>query len=201
LFAVHFALRADARYRSRSGPITSAAGGLGSPDGLLRQVEGLSSGRIETEDPWLLMMSSTAVDPDRAPGGTFKFLTAAPMLHDGSAWSDGDAMEYAQVLLGIARRHIDGIEDADILAIRPESPTSLAAHNLSNIGGSCHGGEFAMDDGTVIPGWLDYRTDVPGLYLTGSTSHPGGSVSGRPGRNTARTVLADLGLSAPMSVP
>ena len=84
--------------------------------------------------------------------------------------SDADAMAYAQVLLGIARRHIDGIDDADILAIRPESPTSLAAHNLSNIGGSCHGGEFALDDGTVIPGWLDYRTDVPGLYLTGSTS-------------------------------
>jgi phytoene dehydrogenase-like protein len=201
LFAVHFALRADARYRSSGGAITSAAGGLGSPEGLLRQVAGLDSGRLETEDPWLLMMSSTAVDPGRAPGGTFKFLTAAPMLRDRNPWSDADAMAYAQVLLGIARRHIDGIDDADILAIRPESPTSLAAHNLSNIGGSCHGGEFALDDGTVIPGWLDYRTDVPGLYLTGSTSHPGGSVSGRPGRNTARTVLEDLGVTPKMSRP
>ena len=54
---------------------------------------------------------------------------------------------------------------------------------------------------TVVPGWLDYRTDVPGLYLTGSTSHPGGSVSGRPGRNTARTVLTDLGLTPTMSTP
>ena len=44
-------------------------------------------------------------------------------------------------------------------------------------------------------------TDLPGLYLTGSTSHPGGSVSGRPGRNTARTVLADLGLTPTMSTP
>ncbi len=201
LFAVHFALRADPHYRTTGGPVTSAAGGLGSPEGLLRQVAGLPSGRLETEDPWLLMMSSTAVDPERAPGGTFKFLTAAPMLHNGGPWSDADAMAYAQVLLGIARRHLDGIDDADILAIRPESPTSLAAHNLSNIGGSCHGGEFALDDGTVIPGWLDYRTDVEGLYLTGSTSHPGGSVSGRPGRNTARTVLTDLGLTPTMSSP
>jgi phytoene dehydrogenase-like protein len=201
LFAVHFALRADIRYRSAGGPVTSAAGGLGGPEGLLRQVAGLPSGRLETEDPWLLMMSSTAVDPARAPGGTFKFLTVAPMLHNGSPWSDADAMAYAQVLLGIARRHVDGIDDADILAIRPESPTSLAAHNLSNIGGSCHGGEFALDDGTVIPGWPDYRTDLPGLYLTGSTSHPGGSVSGRPGRNTARTLLADLGMAPTMSSP
>jgi phytoene dehydrogenase-like protein len=201
LFAVHFALRADACYRSADGPVASAAAGLGCPEGLLRQVAGLPSGRLETEDPWLLMMSSTTVDPDRAPGGTFKFLTAAPMLRDGSPWSDADAMAYARVLLGIARRHVDGLDDDAILAIRPESPTSLAAHNLSNIGGSCHGGEFALDDGTVIPGWLDYRTDVPGLYLTGSTSHPGGSVSGRPGRNTARTVLADLGLAPTMSSP
>jgi len=110
-------------------------------------------------------------------------------------------MAYAHVLLGIARRYVDGIDDSDILAIRPESPTSLAAHNLSNIGGSCHGGEFALDDGRVIAGWPDYRTDVDGLYLTGSTSHPGGSVSGRPGRNTARTVLCDLGLTPTMSSP
>lgn len=201
LFAVHFALRADACYRGAQGPVMSAAGGLGSPEGLLRQVAGLDAGHLETEDPWLLMMSSTAVDPGRAPGGTFKFLTAAPMLRDGRPWSEDDAMAYAQVLLGIARRHVDGLDDSDILAIRPESPTSLAAHNRANIGGSCHGGEFALDDGTVIPGWLDYRTDVPGLYLTGSTSHPGGSVSGRPGRNTARTVLADLGVSSTMSSP
>ena len=201
LFAVHFALRDDARYRLDGSPVTSAAGGLGGPEGLLRQVAGLPTGYLETEDPWLLMMSSTAVDPERAPGGTFKFLTAAPTLRDGRPWSDADAMAYAQVLLAVARRHVDGIDDADILAIRPESPTSLAAHNLSNIGGSCHGGEFALDDGTVIPGWLDYRTDVPGLYLTGSTSHPGGSVSGRPGRNTARTVLEDLGLTPTMSSP
>ncbi|MDG4667159.1 NAD(P)/FAD-dependent oxidoreductase [Mycobacterium sp. 236(2023)] len=201
LFAVHFALRADARYRSAQGSLTAAAGALGSPEGLLRQVAGLSEGRLETDDPWLLIMSSTVVDPQRAPGGTFKFLTVAPQLRDGKPWSDAQAADYAKVLLNIARRHIDGIDDADILAIRPESPTSLAAHNFSNIGGSCHGGEFALDDGTVIPGWMDYRTDIAGLYLTGSTSHPGGSVSGRPGRNTARTVLADLGVTTTMTSP
>ena len=33
------------------------------------------------------------------------------------------------------------------------------------------------------------RLDPRGLFLTGSTAHPGGSVSGRPGRNAARAVL------------
>jgi phytoene dehydrogenase-like protein len=36
---------------------------------------------------------------------------------------------------------------------------------------------------------------VDGFYLTGSCTHPGGSVSGFPGRNTARVVLADLGFT------
>jgi phytoene dehydrogenase-like protein len=36
---------------------------------------------------------------------------------------------------------------------------------------------------------------VEGLYQTGATTHPGGSVSGRPGRNAARVVLADLGVN------
>jgi phytoene dehydrogenase-like protein len=74
----------------------------------------------------------------------------------------------------------------------------VAAHNPFNVGGSCHGGEFVVDGG-VLPGWLRYDTDVPGLFVTGATAHPGGSVSGRPGRNAARRVLTDLGLD-PLAV-
>ncbi len=195
LFAVHLALRSDIRYRTPQGPVAAVAGGLGTPDGLRRQVAGsLDDGRLETDEPWLLLVSSTAVDPERAPGGVFKLLTVAPMLIDGRPWTDADASAHAEALLDYARKHVDGLEPDDILAMRPESPTTIAAHNLGNIGGSCHGGEFVLDDGEVVPGWRDYRTDVEGLYLTGSTSHPGGSVSGRPGRNTARVVLGDLGI-------
>jgi phytoene dehydrogenase-like protein len=203
VFAVHFALRSDIRYRTRDGELSAVAGGLGSPEGLRRQVAAAYHGRLETAEPWLLMVSSTVVDPGRAPGGVFKFLTIAPELLDGRPWTDDDAAGYADALLAYARRYVEGLEPGDILAIRPESPTTIAAHNLANIGGSCHGGEFVLDDGSVIPGWPDYRADVPGLYLTGSTSHPGGSVSGRPGRNTARVVLQDLGIdpATVMSTP
>jgi phytoene dehydrogenase-like protein len=33
---------------------------------------------------------------------------------------------------------------------------------------------------------------VEGLYLCGSGAHPGGGVTGLPGRNAARAVLSDL---------
>ncbi len=40
-------------------------------------------------------------------------------------------------------------------------------------------------------GWSRYRMPVEGLYLAGSGAHPGGGVTGAPGRNAAREVLAD----------
>ncbi|HEX2528298.1 MAG TPA: NAD(P)/FAD-dependent oxidoreductase [Geminicoccus sp.] len=41
-------------------------------------------------------------------------------------------------------------------------------------------------------GAADYRTPIQGLYLCGSSSHPGGGVSGIPGHNAAREILKDL---------
>jgi phytoene dehydrogenase-like protein len=40
-----------------------------------------------------------------------------------------------------------------------------------------------------------HRLPVDGLYQTGSTTHPGAGVTGAPGRNCARVVLGDLGLT------
>jgi phytoene dehydrogenase-like protein len=40
-------------------------------------------------------------------------------------------------------------------------------------------------------GYGDYRTPLEGLYLCGSGAHPGGGVTGVPGRNAAREILRD----------
>jgi phytoene dehydrogenase-like protein len=42
-----------------------------------------------------------------------------------------------------------------------------------------------------VPHWADYRTPVAGLYQCGSSTHPGGGVSGIPGHNAAREILRD----------
>ena len=41
-----------------------------------------------------------------------------------------------------------------------------------------------------------YRTHLPSLYLCGSSSHPGGNITGLPAYNAAQVILADLGLAA-----
>jgi len=42
-----------------------------------------------------------------------------------------------------------------------------------------------------VPGWAQYRTPVDGLYLCGAGAHPGGGVTGAPGRNAAHQALRD----------
>jgi len=192
LFAVHAALTKDISFPTSAGPVASVAGGLGTAGGLRAQVEAFERGEPDARDPWMLLVASTVVDPDRAPdgGGTFKILTVAPHDRaDGRGWDDDAGLEHAHALMDRVHSRT-GLPRSDVLQVIAETPTSLAARSPSNIGGSCHGGEFVTVDGKVVPGWADCSSSVPGLYFTGSTTHPGGSVSGRPGR---RSALAWLG--------
>lgn len=194
VFAVHAALKDDLTFGADG--VRSTAAGYGTSAGYAAQIDAHDRGEWSTDDPWLLVVDQTVVDRSRAPeqgGGTFKILTLAPYtLADGRDWADAKH-EYAEAIMDVVRTRAGGLGDGEILSWRAESPVDVAAHNPHNLGGSCHGGEFLVD-GDVIAGWPTYATDVKGLFLTGATTHPGGSVSGRPGRNAARTVLTDLGL-------
>jgi phytoene dehydrogenase-like protein len=201
VFAVHAALRRNLGFRAPDGTIPSVAAGLGTTDGMIAQLDAFYRGESyagdpDGRDPWLLVVNQTVVDPGRAPegGGTFKILTVAPYERsDGRNWAEAKE-EYCADVMALVASRCEGLGGADVLAVRPESPVDVAGLNVHNLGGSCHGGEFLLPDGSVIPGWPTHRTSLPGLYLTGCTTHPGGSVSGRPGRNAARAVLTDLGV-------
>ena len=40
-----------------------------------------------------------------------------------------------------------------------------------------------------LPELANYKTPIENLYLTGAGTHPGGSISGLPGRNCAKMFL------------
>jgi phytoene dehydrogenase-like protein len=193
--AVHAALRSDLAF----GPagISAAAAGFATPEGIVAHLDRFGEGDYYTSDPWLLIVNQTAVDPSRGPGdggGTFKILTIAPWELSGDRkWADVKD-EYGAAVVDFVGRRCVGLSRDDILFMRTESPLDVAAHNPQNLLGSCHGGEFSSEEDGIAPGWRRFDTDVPGLFLTGSTSHPGGSVSGWPGRNTARVVLQAVGI-------
>ena len=61
--------------------------------------------------------------------------------------------------------------------------------------GNIHHGEMMLDQILFmrpVPGWAQYHTPIENLYLCGAGTHPGGGVSGAPGRNAARQILKDL---------
>ena len=62
------------------------------------------------------------------------------------------------------------------------------------IRGAFHGGDRGLaQSGALrpVPGWGQHRMPIEGLYQTGGTTHPGGSITGAPGRNAAAVILAD----------
>jgi phytoene dehydrogenase-like protein len=62
------------------------------------------------------------------------------------------------------------------------------------IGGNIFHGELSLGQmfhARPAAGYADLRTPVPGLYQAGSATHGGGGVTGIPGRNVVRQVLAD----------
>ncbi len=106
--------------------------------------------------------------------------------------------EVATANLAHLRSYAPNVTDDTILASALKSPLDLERMNAHNWHGSCHGGDMSPDQsGALRPaaGWAEHRTPVPGLYQTGATTHPGGSVSAGPGRNAAQVLLADLGSS------
>ena len=65
------------------------------------------------------------------------------------------------------------------------------------IRGTFHGGNRTYPQSGALrpaPGWASHRMPIEGLYQTGGTTHPGGSITGAPGRNAAMVLLQDLGL-------
>jgi phytoene dehydrogenase-like protein len=78
-----------------------------------------------------------------------------------------------------------------------KAPEDIEAANEHMVHGAYHGGDRSlMQSGAwrPMPGWAQHRMPIPGLYQTGGTTHPGGSITGGPGRNAAEVLLRDLGM-------
>jgi len=86
--------------------------------------------------------------------------------------------------------------DDKILARLAISPVDLERSKAHMWHGTFHGDDPSLAySGPQRPadGWAQHRMPTPGLYQTGGTTHPGGSVTGGPGRSAAIGMLRDLG--------
>jgi phytoene dehydrogenase-like protein len=143
----------------------------------------------------------TLFDASQAPAGghtAFMWEKLPYALHgDPSNW-DRERDAHGRVMLDLWRRHAPNLEDA-VLDAFPRSPLDVERTfpNMREgdllIGAFTHG-QIGYD--RPFAGAGDYRTHLEGLYLCGSSSHPGGNITGLPAYNAARVILADLGIAA-----
>ena len=203
MFVTHYATTQPPRYAVDGGELAAVASGTAdSVDRLLRVGWDVRRGALALDDPPLLVVCPTVADPERAPPGghTLKVIGFHPYeLADGGPgrWADAKD-EVSRANLEHVRRYAPNLADETLLATLVKTPVDLEALNEHNWNGSCHGGEMSPAQSGALrpaPGWADHRLPIPGLYQTGSTTHPGGSVSAGPGRNAAAVMLRDLGTS------
>jgi phytoene dehydrogenase-like protein len=202
MFAAHYALSEAPRFRTETGPMQSVTmGGLESLGSLERMLTASRAGQLDLEDPVFLAITPTVIDPSRAPGGkhTFKLISFLPyQLAEGPEHWDEIKEDVAARLFERLAPLTTNLSERMVLARYVNSPLDLERRNPANWRGSCHGGASTPDQSGYfrpVEGWSSYRTPVQGLYQTGACTHPGGSVSGLPGRNCAAVLLEDLGSS------
>jgi phytoene dehydrogenase-like protein len=196
LFPTHLATTEAPAFPVDGGTIAPVASGVApSVDRLLRMGADAERGLLADDDPVLLVVCGTVADPSRAPDGqhVLKVIGFQPYeLADGGAarWDDVKE-EAAERNLEQLRRFAPNLTKETILAQVVKSPVDLERMNAHNWHGTCHGGDLAPSQSGALR--FQPRTPIPGLYQTGATTHPGGSVSAAPGRNTAAVLLEDLG--------
>ena len=78
-----------------------------------------------------------------------------------------------------------------IIARRVESPAELG-ERLGAYKGNYYHVDMTLEQMVFfrpLPEIANYQTPIEGLFLTGAGTHPGGAISGMPGRNCARVFL------------
>jgi phytoene dehydrogenase-like protein len=148
----------------------------------------------ESEEPLIECFLQTPTDASLAPPGKHILSIFAQYFpYDRSGgWSTAKREAAADKIVAILARYApnlpNAIEHRQVLA-----PPDLE-ERFGLVGGHIFHGELLP--GQIYEDRFATRTPVPGLYLCGSGAHPGGCVSGFPGKRAARAVLADLALVA-----
>jgi phytoene dehydrogenase-like protein len=146
--------------------------------------------------PAIEMWISSTVDPTLAPPGKHVASLFCQHFHktlcDGRSW-DEHREQAADAAIAAMNDYAPNFARS-IIARQVLTPLDLE-RDFGLVGGDIFHGALHLDQIFAMrpmPQYADYRTPIPGLYLCGSGAHPGGGVTGMPGRNAAREIIRDL---------
>jgi phytoene dehydrogenase-like protein len=145
--------------------------------------------------PIVEMLIPSVVDDTLAPPGrhvaSLFCQHVAPELSDGRSWDD-HRDEVARLMIDTVDGFAPGFKQS-VLGMQALSPLDLE-RIFGLTGGDIMHGRLDLDQmfsARPVLGHGDYRSPIPGLYMCGAGTHPGGGVTGAPGHNAAREILKD----------
>jgi phytoene dehydrogenase-like protein len=148
-----------------------------------------------SKKPIVEMLIPSTVDDSLAPKGqhvaSLFCQQFAPELPDGRDW-DVEEGKAADTIIDTVEAYAPGFR-ASILGTQILSPKGLE-RKFGLAGGDIMHGNMSLDQlwsARPVLGNGAYRGPIKGLYMCGAGTHPGGGVTGAPGHNCAREVLAD----------
>jgi phytoene dehydrogenase-like protein len=153
------------------------------------------------EVPRTVMWGScpTRFDASQAPAGfhtAFMWEKLPYRLRGNPANWDDARQEHARRMLQTWTEYAPNLADS-LLDYSAQSPldTERTLPNMRAgdlLVGALSNGQTGYN--RPFPGAGSYRACIPNLYLCGSSSHPGGNITGLPGYNCAQVLLTDMGI-------
>lgn len=141
------------------------------------------------ERVWAELYLQTAFDPSIAPPGKHVMSIFSQYVPHTFAQGDWDSRreEVGQLVIRSLARHCSNLPQA-IIDMEVLGPPDVEAR-LGLSGGHIFHGECLPD--YMWSNRLSPRTSMPGLFLCGAGTHPGGSVIAVNGRNAAMEILVE----------
>ena len=150
-----------------------------------------------SRQPIVEMLIPSTLDDSLAPAGrhvaSLFCQHVAPELSGGRSWDDHrDAV--AALMIDTVDGFAPGFRNS-VLGMKALTPLDLE-RTFGLVGGDIMHGRLELDQmfsARPVLGHGNYRSPIPGLYMCGAGTHPGGGVTGAPGHNAAREILKDAG--------
>ncbi|MCO5197839.1 MAG: NAD(P)/FAD-dependent oxidoreductase [Anaerolineae bacterium] len=139
-------------------------------------------------EPYLDIRIPTIADPTLAPQGHHVmsiWMQYAPYKLRHGTWAT-QRHALAETILNTITHYMPDIRDL-IVAQQLLMPSDLAS-DFGLTEGALYHGELMLDQLLYmrpVAGWSNYATPIEGLYVCGAGAHPGGGITGEPGRLAA----------------
>jgi phytoene dehydrogenase-like protein len=143
---------------------------------------------LTAQEPLLELTIPSLIDPAQAPSetGHVMHVVAQTVAYDADETRVGD------IVTSTIERFAPGF--GQLVAERTVITPRGIEREFGAAGGHPQHAEVALDqwlEWRPLHGYGRYRMPLEGMYLCGSGAHPGGGVTGAPGRLAASAVLAD----------